>query len=334
MDWIKKNYDQFTLAIAAVALIGTGAMVFSNLNSFGDQFAEALATPNKNNQIQEVNTGVIGEARERFNKPTVWTPRKNGEDLLHSGLLFTSELYYVKDKLEKPGQGSLYNDSATGTPIPNKWFISNALPLLDPSVVFQDPDQDGFLNEDEFRANTDPNNKESHPPYHSKLFFAQLLTTPFRLKYQADDGDPKQPEGMTFQINPLDAGGRTKFVKYGETIEGTKFKVSKYEHKEKMNAAIQENEDVSELTVENIENGEKVILIKNKVVDSPNRFAKFSYLWNKKPGEAGQEFVVPRLKEFVLQPVVDKRYKLLDVTESGALIQTPDGQQYQVPLKK
>jgi hypothetical protein len=198
-------------------------------------------------------------------------------------------------------------------------------------VPFQDPDGDGFLNEDEWRDHTDPNNKASHPPYHSRLFFRAIHNEAFRFKYLADDGDPKAPESMTFQINPLDAGGRTKFVKIGDMIEGTKFKVISFEFKEMLNPRTQEKDNVSELTVENIETGDKVALVKGKVVDSPNRFGDFEYLWNKKHGEQGQVFRVPRLKEFVLQPDIEKRYKLLDVTDAGAVIQTPEGEKYQVP---
>jgi hypothetical protein len=334
MDWIKKNYDQFTLAVMAVAVLGTGFLLYRNASTFSDRFAEALATPSKNNQIPKVNTAKLDEARQEFEKPTVWSPRKQGEDLLHSGLLFTSELYYVNKagQLEKPGVGALYNDSLTGKPIENRWFITNGLPLLDSNVCFHDPDGDGFLNEDEWRGKTDPNNKAAHPPLFTKLFFKAQHTEPFRFKYQADDGDPKTPEAMTFQINPLDAGGRTKFVKLGEPIEGTRFKLVKWEFKDVLNPRIQEKEDVSELTLENTETGEPVVLVKGRVVDSPNRFADFEYRWNKQPAEPGQVFRVPKTKEFVLQPTIDQKYKLLDVNDSGAVIQRPDGEKYQVPM--
>jgi len=76
----------------------------------------------------------------------------------------------------------------------------------------------------------------------------------------------------------------------------------------------------------------KVILILNKVVDSPFQFAQLEYFWNKKYREAGQVFVVPKLKEFVLQPNIEEkpRYKLLDVNQDEAVIQRPDGQKQSV----
>jgi hypothetical protein len=92
--------------------------------------------------------------------------------------------------------------------------------------------------------------------------------------------------------------------------------------------------DISELTLVNTETEEEVALILNRIVDSPNQFADFAYRWNKKQGEADQVIRVPKLKEFVLQPEVTARYKLLDVNQENAVIQTPDGQKITVPLLK
>jgi len=340
MNWIKKNYDQFTLLLAALGLVGSGAYLYTSVGSFPDQFAAASAAPVKNNTIPNPNTPGIALAREQFQKPAQWKPRMmNKEEALHGGLLFTSELYYVRDRqLQKPGDGALWKDSFTGKSIPNKWFLGFSLPLLDSTVPVQDADGDGFLNEDEWRAGTDPTDKSKHPPYISKLFLKEWLKQPFRLKFQAYDGNPQtdKPESMTFQINPLDAGARTKFVKIGETVEGTKFKVNKFTFKEKLNDRTQEKEDASELEVENVETGDIVSLILNKVVDSPFQFAQLEYFWNKKYKEAGQVFVVPKLREFVLQPNIEEkpRYKLLDVNQDKAVIQRPDGQQQEVPRFK
>lgn len=339
MDWIKKNYDRFTLALLALALLGSAWMLWSRVNGFEDLFADAKALPVQNNTIVAVDTAKIDEAREHFTKPTLWQPREVSKGAYqHSGLLFTSEPYYVNKfrQLTKPGADSLYTDTLTTKPIPNSWFMTHRLPLLDATVPHQDPDQDGFLNEDEWRHSTDPNDKASHPAYETKLFLKQWLKQPFRFKFQGSDyehGKTTKLEDVTFQINPLDAGGRTKFVKIGEEIEGTKFKVEKFEYKEKPNPNTGDNEDVSELTLMNSETGDKIVLILGKVTDSPTQFAQFEYFWGMKFGESGQVFVVRKLQDFALRPKIDPKdlYKLLDVNEAGALIQRPDGEKHQVP---
>jgi hypothetical protein len=87
----------------------------------------------------------------------------------------------------------------------------------------------------------------------------------FRIKFLAYDGDPKTPEKMEFQINPLDAGGRTEFVKIGDVIGSTKLRVIKFEFKEAKNAA-GELEDVSELSVRDTASGKVFVLPMNKAV--------------------------------------------------------------------
>jgi hypothetical protein len=88
----------------------------------------------------------------------------------------------------------------------------------------------------------------------------------FRIKFLAYDGDPKTPEKMEFQINPLDAGNRTtSFVKLGDVIDGTKLRLIKFEFKEAKNAA-GEQEDVSELTVRDTASGKVFVLPMNKAV--------------------------------------------------------------------
>ena len=157
---------------------------------------------------------------------------------------------------------------------------------------------------------------------------------PFRLKFQVYDGDLKKPEDMTFQINTLDLRNPTEFLKLGQTVEKTNFKLMKFEFKEAENKGTGDKEDVSELTVMNTETQEAVVLIYNKIVDSPNQYAAFDYYLVAKDLSDGVkpfQFTVQRLREFVLRPDVASRYKLLDVKLDEAVIQLPDGNKYTVP---
>jgi hypothetical protein len=343
MDWIKKNPDQFTLALASVALIGVSALLFMKAGSFPAQFSEALAAPIKNNQIPAVDTGAIAEAIQQFEKPTTWTPTVDGKGkAVHGGLLFTSESYYIKNgQLEKPGDGALYTDTESLKPIPNQWFLGYGLPLLDPLVPFMDPDGDGFLNQDEWRENTDPTKKESHPPYHTRLFLKQWIRQKFGLKFNSFNGDLAKPQAMEFQIETVDLRQPTEFLKLGDQIPNTPWKLKSFQFKEAINPSTGVEEDASELVLVHAETSEELTLIKNRIVDSPNHFAQFEYRWNVEHTKQGHIFAVPRLRPFGLKPMVDaakpdpsKLYKLLDVNESRALIQTPDGKEYSVPPAK
>lgn len=345
MDWIKKNYDRFILALFAIALIAVSAMLFLSAQGFGEKFSDVMSASSHSNKIPEVDTVKIAAAKSSLDKPVTWSTNPK----IHGGRLFTSELYYVKDgKLEKPGgPGSLYNHSRTGDPIPNVFFMEYSLPLLDPTVPFGDPDGDGFNNEDEWlnggkgvvkegvqSESTDPTSKDSHPAYISLLTYSQYIPVQFRLRFNSWDGDPKNPDAMTFQINTLDLRQPTEFLKIGEGVKGTTFKLKKFEFKETENKSTGVTEDVSELTIVNTETEEEVVLVLRRIVDSPNRRGSFSYRWNKKKGEPDQVIPVQKLREFVLLPQTDKRYKLLDVNQENAVIQTPDGQKITIPLLK
>jgi hypothetical protein len=225
--------------------------------------------------------------------------------------------------------------SRTGEVIPNAWFTSNQLPILDRAVPLLDADGDGFSNEEEWLFKTDPNDKDSHPAYEALLFLIEWRKISFRFKFQAYDGNGKT-EMLTFQINPLDAGGRTKFVMIGDLIEGTPFKVIRFEFKQRFRLNANGLDDVSELTIENIQNGETAVLVVNTTTDVPTSFGIFTYYWGKKPNIAPEVFSVRKHAEFFLQPKTDKKdsYILLDVSAHGAKIQLPDGSSFDVPSIK
>ena len=335
MDWIKKHYDQFALALLATALLALSILLIVRTQGFGSTFTAATAAAISRDKLPPVPLERIDEASKTLEKPPQWVEVEShsdgGEDKKKRGQLFVSDLYVISQKdgvPKKPGIESFYKDTLTGKDIANLWFMKNRLPLMDPSVPFQDPDKDGFNNEDEARAGTDPNNKESHPEYYTKLFVKQFIRVPFRLLFNAYDGDPKKdkPEQFSFQINTIDLKQPSEFLKIGETVARTKFKLLKFEYKTQPNPSTGEVEDVSELTVVNTETNQPVILIYNRVSDSPDYFMDFIYEWTNPP----TVFRVKKLQDFVLKPNITEKYKLIDSAEGKAQIQTPDGKQVEI----
>jgi hypothetical protein len=148
---------------------------------------------------------------------------------------------------------------------------------------------------------------------------------PFRLLFNAHDG----PEGE-FQINTLDLRQPSQFLKIGDAVANTKFKLEKFEPKAETNASTGEESDVSELTLVNTETQERIVLVLAKVTDSPDSFALFHYAWPNPP----LEFQVKKNQEFVLKPNIQERYKLVDIKETEALIQLPSGEKYTAPRLK
>ena len=157
----------------------------------------------------------------------------------------------------------------------------------------------------------------------TQLRLVRHISQPFRLLFNAYDGDPAKPDSLSFQINTIDVRQPTQFVKIGDVIAGTKFKVLKFEFKRSFNTG--NFHDVSELTLQNTGTGENVTLVIENIADCPDAYALFRYLWN------NTEFAVKLGATFVLPPEADLKYKLIDITEAKALIVTPAGQTVSIP---
>lgn len=312
MDWIKKHYDQFFLALASFILLASAVLLANTAMNFKGIFANLLQGVKHNNTITGLPVDVLERSTTELEKPTLWNPKKE------AGSLFVSEKYFIQD-----GTPVLLTSGTIHAPVPNEWLLENGLDIQDPDILNQDPDKDGFTNLDEWKAGTNPNDPKSHPPYLTKLRLKRFIKKPFRLKFNSYDGDIAKPETLTFQIDTIDLKQKTQFRKLGEDIEGTKFKVTKFEHKTKVNANDVEV-DLSELTVDDAEEGKKVVLIYQKVVDSPDSYALLKYLWN------GDEFTVKKDKTFNLKPTNDQ-YKLIDISDSEALIENSKGEKTKIP---
>ena len=174
MDWITKRYDQFFLVASTVALLVSAVLILFKAQAFGNHFTSMLMVnpqPTYHPDTEPSSLDPVNIAREKLKNPPVWTPTsQNPFEASDRGSLFVSRPVLVANGAITKLDGALYKDSLTGRGIPNRWLFENGLSLVDPTVTQQDPDKDGFKNEDEWRGQTDPNDKASHPPYCTKLF--------------------------------------------------------------------------------------------------------------------------------------------------------------------
>ena len=90
----------------------------------------------------------------------------------------------------------------------------------------QDPDGDGFTNLEEWQSRTNPTDKNSHPPFIAKLKMKSFTREPFRLVFASRAGD-------TFTINSADLKEPTQFLKIGDTIRGTRFKLARFRREDR-----------------------------------------------------------------------------------------------------
>ena len=171
-------------------------------------------------------------------------------------------------------------------PVPNEWFEKYALPIEDADALDQDPDKDGFTNLDEWQGDTDPTNAESHPDYTTKLHLVSATEEPFPYIFASRTQDK-------FGINSIDQSEPTQFLKVGDIIRGTDFKIIKFTEKKESNGI---KADVSELLLEHQQSHAQVTLVKGKVATSPQSVATFVYTWGGR-----REFEVRKDQEFSLE---------------------------------
>jgi len=341
MNWIKKNPAQFGLAVVSVGLLASAYFIYAGYSEFPTIFEEAKRPPSPNKEVPPLETAGLEKATLAVATPGVWTPSK--------GRLFTSKLYVAKEgQLKRPDTGG----EPFNPPVDNAWLLKYNLDLLNPAVLTDDPDHDGFSTRLEWDGmdavshnaetppygpasgadgkplpddSTNPIEAGSHPPYHTRLSLVKVVNIPFRLRFMSYDINPKNPKDVTVGINTVDRGGRTHFKEMGQDIPTTKFKVEKFEKKEAPGADGTVN-DVSELTVLNKENQELLVLPLNKVVDSPDSYVVIHYAWAKPGDQPIPDINKQKGQTFTIPPDNDKTYKVIDIKPEAVDIQLPSGE--------
>lgn len=302
MDWLKNNYERAILIAAAIILLACSGLVISNVMGFPELFAGRNSPKPVDNTIKPYPVEVLKASTTVVTAPATWN--------VHDGSLFVSRPYVLKTMengemtLIDPLEGNI----ELHPPIKNSWLIKYDLPYWEGDIKDQDPDADRFSNLEEYVAGTDPRDKNSIPPYYTKLRLQKFISQPFRLIFTGTPDD-----GQTFTINTKDLRSRTQFLEMGQDIKGAPYKLLSYEKK-----SITENEiekDVSELTIQNTETGQKMVLVANKEANDPTSFGEFLNLYD------NSSFKVKKDDEFTFNPETDHKYKLIDITEREAVIE-------------
>ena len=306
MTWVKQNYDRFLLAVCAAALLICAGLLFNNVRGYNETFAglQGQVIPNRHIPVS-INQDRVTTDRKALADPALWQAKMlDGSRRLP---VFVSVPYISKTEVDPSGQAAVklidpYTNDPTGMihpPVPNAWLLEHNQDILSQNVLDQDSDGDGFTTLDEYNGKTDPTDPKSHPPYWTKLVLTRFVRIPFRLRYDAGTGP--------FQINTVDLEQPTQFLKVGDMVKGTKFKLTKFEKKNRMEGTL--NKDVSEVTLVNQETGDVIILPKQEEVDSPTTYAVLTYLWTGKP------FAVKKNQEFTLKPEDNVKYKCLELSD-------------------
>ena len=296
MDWIKAHYDRVTVIAAALLLLLSAVSIWRSAVGFGDNFLTAQAAPPPKKPSPPGTANDLELAIQKIQVPSQWTfGGRSG--------LFVPEKHFIGAN----GLPATLQTTQVHPPVPNEWLEQFNLPIADADVLTQDPDGDGFTNLDEWQGHTNPIDKNSHPDYLTKLKLKAFTEEPFRLKFSSWVGD-------TFAINTIDLKQPTLFLRVGDIVTGTRFKILKFTEKyvpDKYGT----NMDMSELLLEQEQTKDRLTLIKEKVAISPESVATFVYTWGDR-----REFEVRKDQEFSLKPQEEIKYKLVDVQPTKAVM--------------
>jgi len=310
MNWVKEKYDILILGLTTLLLVSNATWI--TMNRLESVVAKPMPTAPGENAIPQVNLEAINQASNLVKSPAKWkAPTDLPPDAPERGSLLVSRRYLLKD-------GKLIDPIAQGSeqlhpPITNEWFVANGLDYTDESIKEKDSDGDGFSNLEEFLAKTNPNDSKDAPASLNKLKLVGFNPVPFRLEFK---GDPSG-DGKEFQINLKDLKGsaRSQYRKIGDQIEGAPYKILKYESKEGPNQrGVTVN--LSELTIQNMETGDNIVLVYNKEANDPTSFGTFRNLLTPQDSD----FTLKKGEEFTVKPDVTRKLKLVDISATKAQI--------------
>src|SRR5688500_532180 len=234
MSWLRAHYDRVALLVWALFLFASLPLIIRNLARLGGDLAVLQTAPPPQPAMPPPRALEMEQAVEKLRLPAQWT---------FSGRagLFVPEKHFIAAN----GLPATFQTTEVHPPVHNGWLAQFALPIADADVLSQDPDGDGFSNLEEWQNQSTPTDRASHPAFTAKLKMKSFGQEPFRLVFASWVDD-------TFALNTNDLKEPTQFLKIGDWIRGTKFKILKFLEKYETNK-YGTKVDVSELILENAE---------------------------------------------------------------------------------
>lgn len=328
MSWISENYEKAAVGVAFLGAAGLAYMGWSKLGSVESDFGSTPIGPPAKSDPGVKGAGLVATTKSSFQLKREWT---KGDDEGRAVDLFTGVALFVnKNDLKKPVDLIEGDDVHPG--IPNSWWLEYRIDPGFGDAPLRDEDGDGFSNQEEFNAKTDPSNEKQFPALITKLTYIgdESLQWVLRPGFEAEGGSFTFTYGDGKAINrvgaaaPVPVGG----IFFEKGAAAGRFKLLGSEKKMVLNEAIQAEEPVTFVSIEDQKPNKKGMVY---VIPASFRTAeqrKFAHydrtavLSLEALGLAGQEFKIEENTAFAL-PAGDgkKAYKMKEVTPERIVIE-------------
>lgn len=181
MESLKRNYDRVLLAVAALVALVFGGMMAMKALGLSKQFNRAEAPERA--VLGDSGEEAVATASNHLDNRVNWlSPPMPGVPQKPLPLLVSVPVY-----VQNGAEIDLLDPASPKIrpPIDNAYIFDHRLPGGRSDLLELDFDDDGFNTLEEWSdGKTDPRDKESHPPFTSKLKLADVKTDRYTLSYR------------------------------------------------------------------------------------------------------------------------------------------------------
>ncbi len=179
----------------------------------------------------------------------------------------------------------------------------------------QDDDGDGFTNEEELAAGTDPHDPKAHPPYYSRLRMKRIDGEAFPVVFDGFDGKKIHVTVREPGADLPDGKAERKLdVAQGERVGDLPYVVSKVRRRDVAEKDTGRPLDMSELTLENPQNGERVVLVKSMPANSPDASVILSC------GRGEPDLAVKQGQQFTIPHDEQNHFEVIDIRPTQVIL--------------
>lgn len=327
MSWISENYEKAAVGGAVLAAVGFAYFGWSKFSSVENDFG---STPKGEPSVSDPgvkSADMVAKTKSSFQLKRDWL---KSEDKGRAVDLFTGVALFVnKNDPNKPVD--LIKDEPVHPNIPNVWWLDYGIDPGFGDSPLRDEDDDGFSNAEEHAAKTDPSNNEEYPSLVTKLTYINAESVQWVLR-------PVEAEGGSFtfkwgngklsnRVGAADPVLPGEIFFKNEPVMG-RFKLLSSEKRRVMNEAIQAEEEVIFVMIEDQKPNKKGIIYEIPAgfrTANMRKYAKFdqtAVLSLEALGFAGQEIRVDENTAFALPPGDTKKiYMMKEVTPERIVIE-------------